>query len=285
MIPATKTLAAIATYQEANAEEPFRKHLGASVIGDECERKIYYGWRWVKAEKHSAQMLRLFKRGHLEEPRFIGFLRSIGVEVWEIEPVKGGQYRVSAHNGHFGGSLDAVGRGIPDLPPGTPFLLEFKTHNDKSFTLLKSDGIMRTKWKHFVQMQDYMGLMGLEWALYCATNKNTDEILLELVQFSPDDFTRSLARAGKIIYAESPPPRVNASPSFWKCKFCHVQSFCHFGEGLPDRNCRTCKFSRPGLNGNWICGVAHADKTLDEAAQRAGCGLYTVNPVLLNPKL
>ncbi len=291
MITATKTLAAMAAQQEAAAEEPFRRHLGASIIGDECARKIYYSWRWVMAEKFDARMLRLFNRGHLEEPRFIGFLRAIGVEIWEVNPVKGGQYKVSAHYGHFGGSLDAVGRNLPDLPPDTPFLLEFKTHNDKSFKQLKENGIMKTKWKHFVQMQDYMGLKALQWALYCATNKDTDEILLELVQFSQTDFDRSLKRAGEIIFAETPPPRVNHSPSFWKCKFCHLREFCHFGKGMPERNCRTCIHSIPSKDGsgNWLCTIASNDPklhlSLDEAAQRAGCGMYEVNPVLLNPKL
>ncbi|HEX8349957.1 MAG TPA: hypothetical protein VF598_08335, partial [Hymenobacter sp.] len=60
----------------------FRSHLGASVIGRECGRQIWYGWRWARKPKFQARMLRLFNRGHLEEARFIAALLAIGVQVY-----------------------------------------------------------------------------------------------------------------------------------------------------------------------------------------------------------
>lgn len=59
----------------------FRNHLGASSIGNECLRALWYTFRWATRAKHKASLLRLFQRGHLEEDRFIGYLESIGVEV------------------------------------------------------------------------------------------------------------------------------------------------------------------------------------------------------------
>jgi len=56
----------------------FRWHLGGSVIGGECLRKIWYDYRWVQEPVFSGRMHRLFQRGHLEEFRFVEYLRGMG---------------------------------------------------------------------------------------------------------------------------------------------------------------------------------------------------------------
>ena len=86
-----------------------RSHLGASLIGHECSRHLWYVFRWAKHEQFDARMLRLFNRGHREEARFIEWLRGIG---WEVSDGPNGedQWRVSAVMGHFGGSLDGMTR-------------------------------------------------------------------------------------------------------------------------------------------------------------------------------
>ena len=281
MTPATLTLAAINSYIEAKQESSHRSHLGASVIGKKCARELWYLFRWAVLKKHPAALLRLFERGQLEEARFVGFLRSIGCEVWEHDVTAltpGKQWRISDHDGHFGGSLDGVARGLPDLPPGTAFLTEFKTHGSKSFAKLVESGVMGSKWEHFIQMQIYMHKMGLPVALYMAVNKDTDELHLELVRYDAEVAKTALARAGTIIYANEPPERIGNSPGGFGCKFCDCNRLCHFGDVVPDRNCRTCSFARPGANGLWVCGLRQLN--LDDKAQRAACGSYQVNPKL-----
>lgn len=59
-----------------------RRHLGASLIGHECSRYLWYTFRWVKAPDFDGRMYRLFQRGHLEENRFIEYLEGIGCTVW-----------------------------------------------------------------------------------------------------------------------------------------------------------------------------------------------------------
>lgn len=288
---ATQTLAAIDASILAQEGEPFRKHLGASLIGDECSRKLWFLFHWVLSESFEARMLRLFNRGHLEEKRFIGWLRAAGIEVWEAGEAgdQKQQMRISAHAGHFGGTPDGVGRGFPELGE-EPALLEFKTHGDKSFAKLKAEGLMMTKWKHFVQMQVYMTEMSLRFAVYCAINKNTDELFIEIISNDGQEGPRAIERAGKIIWSKEPPPRVAKLPTAMSCKFCHLQRLCWFGDVQPARNCRTCKHSTPlhDGSGDWGCvnlhhldperGVFH--KQLDEAAQRAGCNWYEVSPYL-----
>jgi len=216
----------------------------------------------------------------LEEPRMVAMLQMIGCTIWQVT-AEGKQYRITGHRGHFGGSLDAVILGIPDLPE-IPVLGEFKTHGEKSFLKLVSEGVLSAKWEHFIQMQIYMGKNNLTWALYMAVSKNTDEIHLELVQFDAAQYQKYLDRSRMIIDSPTPPPKINQSSSWFKCKFCDAKDICHNGEP-PARNCRTCEHSIVGDNGAWFCSEdrdePHLLLTPDD--QRRGCPTYTLNPVFL----
>jgi hypothetical protein len=100
--------------------------------------------------------------------------------------------------GHFGGSLDGVAKGLPEAPK-TPAVLEFKTHNDKSFTDLVKNKVQASKPQHYDQMNIYMGLMELDRALYMAVNKNTDDLYTEWVHFVQDRFHQLMAKAEHLI--------------------------------------------------------------------------------------
>lgn len=63
-------------------DDGHRNHLGASLIGHECSRYLWYVFRWCKKEKFDGRMQRLFNRGHREEPAIIKFLTGIGCRIW-----------------------------------------------------------------------------------------------------------------------------------------------------------------------------------------------------------
>lgn len=258
-------------------EDDWRDHLGASLIGRECAREIWYGFRWATLKKFDGRMLRLFNRGHLEEPRFIALLLAIGCQVWQVDE-NGKQFRIQGHRGHFGGSMDGVALGIPDLP-NEPVLTEFKTHNDKSFAKLVSSGVMAAKWEHFVQMQLYMGENKLNWALYMATNKNDDAIHAELVQFDPTQYQRYKDRSVTIIESVAPPPRISETPGWFKCKFCSSQDVCHKLPGYKvAKTCRSCTESEPIDDGKWFCRKLNT--IISRELQRKACDLYNIKPDL-----
>ncbi len=256
-------------------EDDWRDHLGASLIGRECARELWYSFRWTTLKKFDGRMLRLFNRGHLEEPRFIALLMMIGCQVWQVDE-NGKQFRITGHMGHFGGSMDGVVLGVPDLP-NTPVLAEFKTHGEKSFTKLVANGVMSAKWEHFIQMTIYMGKNNIHWGLYCAVNKNTDEIHMELVQFDPMQYQRYLDRSVATIEALTPPPKLNESPGWFGCKFCDHKPVCH-GKDSPAVNCRTCKYSGVLPEGKWQCLNEVCPGILTPEMQRQGCSHYEPNP-------
>ena len=257
-------------------EDDWRDHLGASLIGRECSRELWYSFHWATLKRFDGRTLRLFNRGHLEEARFVALLLMIDCPVWQ-QDASGKQFRISGHRGHFCGSLDGVTRGLPDLPDEA-VLTEFKTHNDKSFAELVADGVMSAKWEHFVQMQIYMGKNQLSWALYGAVSKNDDSLHLELVQFDQTTYDRYLTRSAMVIDSVEPPPRISTTPGFWKCKFCDQAKVCHLG-ATPARTCRSCAYSEVLDDGKWRCLQQLPQKLLSPEEQRAGCALYHLNPV------
>lgn len=259
--------------------EPFRSHLGASIIGQDCARKVYYDWHWATREKIPARLQRLFNRGHLEEARFIALLMSIGVQVYQHDS-NGKQYRISDCAGHYGGSGDGIAVGIPDLQAGMPCLLEFKTHNDKSFIKLVKEGVKLAKPEHYVQMNQYMGKFVLPVALYGAVNKNNDDIHWELVPFDRENYEAYNQRAHKIVWMDKIPTRINNSPSWFQCSWCSHKKLCHDLGAKPDMNCRTCAYAQPIDDGNnggsWTCRANHG-AIIPKQIQFVGCQSYAVN--------
>lgn len=272
------TVLAIYAQYEKGRGDWRREHLGASQIGKECDRALFYQFRWCSAPSFDGRMLRLFKTGDLEEIRLVKDLRSIGIEVHERDRNTGRQFRVSAVGGHFAGSMDGAARGFQESSAW--HLLEFKTSNAKQFAKLKKEGVEKAKPEHWCQMQCYMSLAGLERAFYLCVCKDTDEIYGERVRADAPAAWRLLRRAERIITADVPPPRISDNPEDWRCTFCDSRAICHEG-AIPEVSCRTCLHSTPELDGDkrWSCAKLGGDLTC--AQQKRGCELHLFIPQLL----
>jgi hypothetical protein len=224
------------------------------------------------------RILRLFSTGQREESRLLEELRGIGATVWETDPNTGDQWRVSAVNGHFGGSLDGVAKGLPEAPKSVA-VVEMKTHSNKSFLDLVAKKVQGSKPQHYAQMQVYMGLMDIERALYLGVNKDTDDVYSEWVHFDMATFDQLLARAHSLIEMSQPPARISEDPANWQCKMCNFWKHCHGGVAA-EANCRTCVHSTPGENAAWRCEY-HGNAVLSEQAQRDGCEVHLLIPALI----
>lgn len=272
----TPTVEAIYAAFEASAEDGFRLHLGASLIGKECLRALWFDFRWTTRATFPGRILRLFETGQLEEARIVRDLRRTGATVLEVDPESGQQWRVEAHGGHFGGSLDGVALGLLEAPK-TWHVLEFKTHSAKSFAELKRQGVRESKPRHFAQMQVYLHLTGMTRAMYVAVCKDTDEIHVERLPVEPAVGEALLAKAGRVIHSAHPLERLSADPAWWQCRLCEHHSLCHDGAAA-ERNCRTCLHST-AIDGGWHC--ARLDRMLITADQRRGCDHHLYIPDLV----
>lgn len=239
-------------------DEGHRNHLGASIIGRECWRYSWNVFRWIRKEKFSGRMYRLFNRGHLEEARFVERLTNIGFELSDKDPITGKQYRIAASGGHFGGSTDGLGRAPARYNINYPLVFEFKTHSEKSFAKLKKEGVKKAKPEHFKQMSLYGKGFGFYYGLYCAVNKNTDEFHFEFVELDWNEAGFLFDKADKIILSQEPPPKIAESPAFFDCKYCAFAGNCH-AQQLPEKNCRSCKLAVPVDGAQWYCKLHQAN--------------------------
>jgi hypothetical protein len=273
--PAPTRDAIYAAY-ESDREDGFRPHLGASQIGKSCERALWYDLRGATPAGFPGRILRLFETGQLEEARLVRNLRRIGATVLEVDPETGRQWRVEAHGGHFGGSLDGVALGLPEAPK-TWHVVEFKTHSAKSFRELVAKGVAEAKPQHWAQMQVYMHLTGLTRAMYVAVCKDTDDLHVERVRADTEAAERLMAKAARVIDAARPPTRISEDPSWFECRFCDHHAVCH-GGGAAAHTCRSCLHSTP-VEGGWHC--ARWDQPLDGDTQRYACARHLFIPDLV----
>lgn len=290
----------IDNYCDKKWKDENRTHLGFSMIGDECQRKLWYGFRWCKMPKPDPRVKRLFDRGHKEEDRFIDYLRGIGCTVNPFDPsyrlfIKNRcefvvtkidaialeqltlegyidvsddlhyineaneqgitypvQWKVSASNGHSGGSLDSRGYLPESYGLTEEILFEFKTHGDKSFKELKAKGMKLSKPVHYAQCCAYGYMMKLNYVCYVAVNKNDDALHLEIVPLNHKTGETLVMKADRIIMSQEPPPRLHENPTFWLCKMCNYFPICHAKAEI-DRNCRSCKHAEPAKDKLWVC--------------------------------
>jgi len=182
---------------------------------------------------------------------FVHLLRGIGFEIFDKDE-EGKQFKVTDFEGHLSGSMDGVGKAPKKFGHNKPFLLEYKTYNDKRFNKLKAEGVKKSDPKYYVQCVGYMGYNDLDGCLFCAVNKNDDELYFEWVPFDKFAFRRVVESAEDILGAEEPPERISNNPSWWQCKFCNFYDICHKGASSI-KSCRSCKFASPGPDKSWVC--------------------------------
>ena len=270
------------SYERSNGEPP-RGYLGMSGFGHDCNRALWYGFRWaVDKEKFSGRMLRLFQTGRREEARMIDDLKAIGMTVEERSPETGEQWSLSDVTGHLRGHMDGIAVQIPGVGKA---VLEFKTHNEASFKGLVSSDVKSSKPGHFRQLMLYMHFSQIPRALYLAHNKNTDELYAEIIEYDPAVGAALEARGQRIIKAQNPPSRLHEDPTSkaaYVCKMCSAFDVCHKGQ-FSKRTCRTCLHSTPVENGEWRC--ERHDTVLDVEFQRHGCSSHRYIPTLVPGRL
>lgn len=272
--PLHSVAALIDRHHEVNQEPP-RPHFGLSMCGHHCERYLWLNFRWAVIQKFNGRMLRLFRRGHLEELTIVEDLRAAGLEITNAGAT---QARVD-FGAHVSGSMDGrIERGVPEAPT-KPHLLEIKTHNDVSFKELSKKGVKESKPMHWAQMQAYMLGGGLERALYVAINKNDDSIYTERVKLDVEAAESLVDRSVRIATSDRLPPPISTDPTWYQCKMCPMSEFCHTSKTTKEVNCRTCAHATACANSTWHC--ARWDGVIPLDTQRTGCEAHVLHPDLV----
>jgi hypothetical protein len=258
-------------------EEP-RTHLGGSIIGRKCSRRIWYDFRHAMPNnvignnsKSAGQIYRIFNRGHREESFFLQMLAGVGCVFME-PPADQKQFRIVDVNGHFGGSIDAVGYLPKKFDMLSPIGFEFKTANMSEFNRVKKDGVKLYKPEHHSQMCVYGYKFGLTHFLYCVVDKNTDEYHIELIEVDVELGREMIDKANIVVNSPIPLPRIAMTSTNWSCKVCPYTDIC-FNKQRAAINCRTCQHSKPVEGGKWVCQLAGGIEPPADV-QKSGCSQY-----------
>jgi hypothetical protein len=251
-------------------EQGHRNHLGASELGEECWRKLWYGFRWTKKERFDGRMMRLFNVGHSAEPRFVTYLKGIGFDVKEFDE-DGKQFRISGALGHYGGSLDGIAKAPAkyQLSEDVLISLSFKTNNTGAgFEKVSKEALSKAKPRHWAQECQYGYKRGIKYCIYMIENKNDSDLTIKVLELDWNYGAQLEKKAEQIIFSKEPPPRISENPALQACKWCHQKDICHNG-AIPEKNCRSCKHSEPIENAEWRCNLHNT--TIPQDFIKLGC--------------
>lgn len=236
-------------------QAPHRRYLGASDIGHECARHVWYVWRNVRRRDFPGRLLRLFDRGHREEPAIEADFDRIGMPI-STAAVGGGQHAFTDETGHFRAHLDGIVR-----EGDRRLVIEMKTMSKASFSKLADRGGVRYSHPHYyaqimAQAQVAAGRgVGIDAALFFAVCKDNDDLWVEEVGIDAAVQDRVMNRVMAVVGGIAPPP-LDCSPGAPPCRWCDFKAICRDHRfDLIERNCRTCDHAETVSGGGWRCRI------------------------------
>lgn len=222
-----------------------RDYLGASMLGDECVRKIQL--QYMKHETDvTAQNVRTFAIGHHLETLIADWMILAGFDL-RTKGANGEQFSFSVAGGKLAGHVDGViyafptkiaenfafqsDQQEPNIWSRRHALWECKTLNNKSWTDTAKRGVLVSKPLYYAQVQLYMAYLDLTEnpCVFTALNKDTSELYHELIAFDAECAQRYSDRAVQIIKASENNellPCISSDSSYFKCKMCGFRNEC-----------------------------------------------------------
>ena len=259
------------SYEREEGNELYLSRIGASSIGGECLREIWFSWRGFYAEKIEGRILRLFKTGNIQEERLIKDLRNAGCVVFSHDEETGNQFSFSDSTGHFVVKPDGVITGVPSAEKA-PHLLELKSVNLKGYEGLVKNGLQKEKPEHYYQIQAGMKYAAVDRGLYISVCKDNEKMYVERVHPDKDVQADIEFRIMTLLKATMPPAQIATDKAKYPCSFCDAKEVC-YGDEAPLRHCRTCENVYPYSEGAWVCTLTGSTLSKDE--QLKGCEHYS----------
>ncbi len=205
------------------------KVLRASKAGYPCARNLWYSINNAEGIT-SPKTQRIFDVGTCLEPLVVEWLKQDG---WEVEYNPGSQeaeleVTLPVEGGILAGHPDCfISKG--DLEN---VLVDIKTMNDRSYTLWKREGSLKSKPQYVDQLHVYamacirsgrpinahtLGIVGV--------NKNNSDWHIDFFEL---DFARAadIQDRAKALFAMTEPPTENSPCEAWCCNYCEYSQTC-----------------------------------------------------------
>lgn len=206
---------------QSTIEDDERDYIGASSIGSDCLRAIWYQFKGVKAQNVPPKFRRTWAIGKALEQVVYNWLCDIGMVIWRNYPEL-----VHPTMPYFKGNVDGIW--VKSERDHTPkAIIEIKTAKDASFKIFVKKGVKVWNPQYYAQVQAYMGLISINSTYILVLNKDNSDISDELVIFDAEFYKKLEQKAQMISTAVMPPPKINGSPLWWQCKCCKFNKVCH----------------------------------------------------------
>jgi hypothetical protein len=205
----------------ADKDEEARGYIGASSIGNPCERKIWYGLKKIRGESLPVSIRRTFDIGKKLESLILDYLEEAGLLL--VRSSQNLAYR-SVEVPELQGHADA--KWLREFPHNSA-IIEIKTAKDSSFRVFQKAGLKKWYPVYYAQVQTYMGMSGTKEAYVLALNKDTSELHDEHIGFDEDYYQELCDKAARIAKARTAPDKINNSPLYFVCRSCQYKSICH----------------------------------------------------------
>lgn len=211
---------------ESTQKNEKRLYIGASSIGHQCRRYIWYSMKGMKSEGLNAKNYITFEIGKRLETMVLEYLEKADIDVERANPANFHLLFEDSDIDIFRGHADAILRFGYD----NSVILEIKTAKNSSFERFKNKGLLQWSETYYAQLQAYMGMSDIKQGVLLAINKDNSELHCEWVNFDSAYYTRLRDKAISIHRSESEPEKINQSPLYMLCNRCSFKKICHGGD-------------------------------------------------------
>lgn len=223
--------------RQRNLSEKPRKYLGASALGDPCERRLQLDYLLANEDEHcpepdyrgfDGQTIRRFDAGHEFERLAANWIQEAGFFLVTGDDA-GYQAGGETANGRIQWHIDGVIQNGP-LDIAYPCLWEHKGVGNKSFSKFIRDGVKIANPVYAAQIafyQAYMDLPNPAW--FTVTNTDTKEMHHELVEFDAELAQATSDKGVRILEntdAGLLMPAVAQSGDHFQCRGCRWWGYC-----------------------------------------------------------
>ena len=207
--------------QESINSNP-RDYIGASIIGSDCTRQIWYEFNGYTGSSVPNKTKRTWEIGKKLESLVMDWLKNTDIRIsdtwWDLE---------SSKFDFFRGHIDCMWMELSGNEFVPYAIVEIKTAKDASFKIFVNKGLRAWSYQYYCQIQAYMGMSGIHSAYILVLNKDNSELSDELVTFDEEVYESLKDKAKRVYNYATEPPRINDSPYWFQCKLCKYNKECH----------------------------------------------------------
>lgn len=200
-----------------------RRYIGASSIGNKCDRAIWYGYMGAESTQPPPSLKTTFDIGKRLEGMLLDYMELAGLNVVRGTPENNNLLLKDKEVPLFQGHCDAI---LITKDNGSA-IVEIKTANTASFSKFKTHGLIAWRESYYAQLQAYLGMKGYSQGVLLAIDKNTSELHHEWVTYDDIYYHQLREKARRISQATEAPEKLNKNPIFYVCNQCAYRRTCH----------------------------------------------------------